>query len=211
MRRKKIAGVLGATFVALIAATGYSVVRHGIAQPPVSSDVTLTGHTLADGYLQPVNPTWWARVVGFKVLNAQGQFVSIPRSRPVLFFAWWCPHCHAALMQLARTGELPHVTLISTYMNAGLIDGKTVAIRNVKDAQRITAASLAALHLQVPENHLLYLMPGTAQNALSIGVPDFVEHTRQGWYAMNGAPSNGAIWPLVMQEADDLRGGDVRG
>lgn len=200
MRRKKIGWLAGA-LLALIAMTGYGVTHRGIKQPEVSSGMVVTGKMLADGYLQPVNQAWWTKVAGFKVRSAQGQWVSLPSSRPLLFFAWWCPHCHAALEQLARTGELSRVTLISTYLNAGQIDGKAVAIRSLQDAKRVTAASLAALHLHVPERHLFYLMPGPAQNALSIGVPDFIEHTRLGWYTMNGTPSDGAIWPLLFHDA----------
>lgn len=211
MTRKRIGWVTVVAMFVCMGIVGDRVITR--LAPPASalSDVSMAGQTLAHGYLQPVNPKWWAKVRELNVMNAQGQTVLLPENRPLLFFAWWCPHCHAALRELARTGELSKLTLISTYVNAGSIDGKPVVIGNFPEARLITNKSLATMHLHVQRDHLFYLMPGPAQNALAIGVPDFVEDTHVGLYAMNGAPSDGEIWPLLLADAVNRHGGLTHG
>lgn len=181
--------------------TGCGVVTTTVkGQVPVS-DIVLSAPTLAQGYLQKVSPAWWRKVEQLKVLNAQGQAVNIPADRPLLFFAWWCPHCHAVLKQLQREGVMQHVTLVSMYVNAMPEKGSPEVIHSVHDAQRVTEQSLATLGIHLPARHLFYLMPGPSQNGLQIGVPTWMEHTQHGWYALNGAPSDGAMWPTILQNA----------
>jgi hypothetical protein len=50
---------------------------------------------------------------GLKVLDRDGREVTLDPAEPVLFFAWWCPHCPEALIKNRD------MVLVSTYFRDG--------------------------------------------------------------------------------------------
>jgi len=196
---------IGAAVLAL-AVTGCGLFSAPVSTRFTPSDVEVLGATLAQGYLQKVNSAWWHKVEHLSLLDSQGHSVHLPTNRPVLFFAWWCPHCHAALRALKRDKDLSHLTFVSMYLNAMPAHGKPALIRTANDAKQITESSLASLGIHIPSDHILYLMPRSAANSTAMGVPVLVEHTRSGWYAMNGAPSDSTVWQRVLSYAQIARG-----
>lgn len=50
---------------------------------------------------------------GLKVLDRDGREVTLDQAEPVLFFAWWCPHCPEAL------SKNRDMVLVSTYFRDG--------------------------------------------------------------------------------------------
>lgn len=200
---------IAGAFVQALTVTGCSVLPSP-SHPTLTSDTVNTAPTLAQGYLQPVNPTWWRAVQQLPLQHADGQAVTLPTDRPVFFFAWWSESCRAGLTQLQRDGQLSHMTLVSLYLNAAPPHGAPVPVRTVEDAQRVTQASLDTLGIHLPADHIVYLMPNGKESVV-IGVPTLIERTMRGWYVMNGAPARGDVWQEVMHEVAIPEGGHVHG
>ncbi|MHB1683262.1 MAG: hypothetical protein ACYCYO_10675 [Bacilli bacterium] len=182
------------------------------SKPPV--DTSLSGPSLAGGFLRPVNPSWWRELERATYENATGRRMSLPRNRPVLFFAWWCPWCHRELATLQRYGDLRRITLVSLYLNAPEKGNKPVVIRDIQDGVRVTEMGLQQAGVHVPPNHVLYVMPNNPLNKIIAGVPVWVERTAFGWYVLNGTPGESAVWPSVLgytQFAYEAKPSSVRG
>ena len=124
--------------------------------------------------------------------------MSLPRNRPVLYFAWWCPWCHRELAVLQRYGDLGRITLVSLYLNASEKGGKPVVIWDFQDGVRVTEVGFQQAGVYMPPNHVLYVMPNSPLNKIIAGVLVWIERTAFGRYVLNGTPGESAVWPSVL-------------
>ena len=176
MKRLWPVGLLLVLVVAL--GFGFSLGGHptaartqALATPHRSRRVTQTHGAQAQSLFVPVSPSWWRTVSQASVVTVDGQATTLPPHQPVLFFAWWCPHCHMALEELRHTPQLQHITLVSVWINAG---NPSLPITSAHNAALVTEKALSALGVHVPSAHLLLAMPNSAINRVLHGVPTLV-------------------------------------
>ena len=128
-----------------------------------------------------------------KVYTATGKLVSLPRNRPDLFTAWWCPHCHAALSQLKAEHDLNKFNLVSIYVNGDT----SKPVTRWKQALALTETALHKIGVTIPLNHIYLAMPNSPINAQIHGVPTLWEFSNHGVREMVGTPSNASVWKRV--------------
>ena len=143
------------------------------------------------------SPAWVNQVLHAPVWNAQGRLVHMPTQRPILVFAWWCPHCHAALRELKRLGDLNRFTFVSLWINAGT--ARPITVKNAAQANAVTNHGLAAIGIRLPADHLYLAPPTSKMSHLIHGVPTILLPSARGWTADNGAPTNGAGWSALLR------------
>ncbi|MHB1681944.1 MAG: TlpA family protein disulfide reductase [Bacilli bacterium] len=163
------------------------------SKPPAVTIVRATG--------APQLPTsslaWVSQVLHTPIWNAQGRLVRLPTQRPILVFAWWCPHCHAALQELKRLGDLNRFTFVSLWINAGT--ARPITIQTAAQASAVTKRGLAAIGVRLPANHLYLAPPTSTMSQLIHGVPTILVPSAHGWTTDNGAPTNGAGWSALLR------------
>jgi len=142
------------------------------------------------------SPAWMSRVLRAPVWNAQGRLVRLPTQRPILVFAWWCPHCHAALQELKRLGDLNRFTFVSLWINAGT--ARPITIQTEQQAATVTKRELAAIGVRLPADHLYFAQPRSTMSHLIHGVPTILVPSVHGWTTDNGAPTSGAQWSALL-------------
>lgn len=204
--------VIGATMavVVTIAAMGISWahVTRGSSQPPNQVNTRTTSGTssvggpkakaLANGLLQPASPTLVSQITDASVRERNGKVESLPTGKPILFFAYWCTHCHDAISQLEKTGYSDKVNYVSVDMQFA---PKSTAA-DLSTGIRLTDGSFAKLKMKEPGNMYFSLPNDALDTALtSQPIPFLLIHTKSGWYAMSGAPANESVWKMVFQYA----------
>ncbi|MCI0184886.1 TlpA family protein disulfide reductase [Sulfoacidibacillus ferrooxidans] len=138
--------------------------------------------SIVDGFMKPYDVT---PLFAHQIVNASGQTIQMPTTKPLLFFAWWCPHCHAALQNLQQLGDLKDVQLVSVYLDA---NGKTVT--TLAQAKALTASGLHEAGISVPASAIDYVMPTSPINNIIQGVPMIVGQVDHTWVAMDGEPTD---------------------
>ena len=167
--------------------------------PPITSKpaaVTIV-HATGAPQLPTSSPAWVSQVLHASVWNAQGRLVRLPTQRPILVFAWWCPHCHAALRELKRLGDLNRFTFVSLWINAGT--ARPIAIQTAAQANAVTIRGLAAIGVHLPADHLYLAPPTSTMSHLIHGVPTILVPSVHGWNTDNGAPTNSAGWSALLR------------
>ncbi len=140
--------------------------------------------------LSPVAVTLARVVEADKVYTASGKLVMLPRNRPDMFAAWWCPHCHAALLQLKADNELGKVNLISIYVSGDT----SKPVTTWKRARALTEDALHQLGVNIPASHIFLAMPNSPINTQIRGVPTLWKFGKHGVSEMVGTPSGQATW-----------------
>ena len=152
---------------------------------PVTRKVA-TPHSI----LSPVAATLAHAVEKDKVYSSTGKLVSLPRNRPDLFTAWWCPHCHAALGQLKAERDLGKFNLVSIYVNGDT----TKPVTTWKRAFALTEGALRKIDVSIPVSHIYLAMPNSPLNTQIKGVPTLWEFNQRGAQAFVGTPSTASVW-----------------
>ncbi|MCI0184255.1 TlpA family protein disulfide reductase [Sulfoacidibacillus ferrooxidans] len=169
--------------------TPVSTTEKTISAPVTKSP--LATMDFVNGFMKPydVKPLF-----AHQIVNASGQTIQMPTTKPLLFFAWWCPHCHAALKNLQQLGDLKDVELVSVYLDA---NGKTVT--TLAQAKALTASGLHEAGISVPASAIDYVMPTSPINNIIQGVPMIVGKVDHTWVAMDGEPTHPMhIWADVI-------------
>ena len=162
-------------------------------KPPAVTIVRSTGSP----QFSASSPAWVSQVLHAPVWNAQGRLVRLSTQRPILVFAWWCPHCHAALQELKRLGDLNRFTFVSLWINAGT--ARPITVKNAAQADAVTNRGLAAIGVHLPANHLYLAPPTSTMSHLIHGVPTILVPGAHGWSTDNGAPTSGAGWSALLR------------
>ncbi|MHB1681292.1 MAG: TlpA family protein disulfide reductase [Bacilli bacterium] len=165
------------------AAKAQAVVRQEVLSPVVS--------------LQTPIRAWDRRVLSSRVWTAQGRLVAMPQDKPIVFFAWWCPHCHEALLQLKARGLLHRFTFVSVWIND--VTPKGGDVTSAKQAKLTTERALHAIGVSLPNVYLA--PPASSVNSLLTGVPTVLIKTTHGWREMQGTPSKAAVWNALLTNA----------
>ncbi|MCL6548117.1 MAG: hypothetical protein K6T30_04315 [Alicyclobacillus sp.] len=118
----------------------------------------------------PASPSLYTRV---PVWTADGhQAVLDARRRPILFVAYWCPHCQRTLVLLSqhqtKVGEMPDV------VSMGFVPGTSL-----REAKQLTRQEEQALHLTGLANRTYYLVRPDANRYIPNAYPTLV--FRHGW------------------------------
>ena len=113
---------------------------------------------------------------------------------PTLFFAWWCPHCHHALLSLKKAGLLERFSFVSVFLTAR---PTPEPIRGAASAWAVTEDALHKLGVHIPENRLFVVLPNSPINSLIQRVPTLIARVHNRWYVMNGAPTHANTWRIL--------------
>ena len=168
------------------------------APSPIKQTATKvsTQPPLDNGPFQPANPKTVTELTSATVEDSNGRAAPIATDKPTIFFAYWCGHCHEAIMQLESLGYANKFEYVSSLLEYE--QGNTNL--NIKRAVQLTGASFIKMGIKEPAN-VLYAMPGTqADKALSHQlVPFLLVHTSHGWYSMTGVPADESVWLEVLK------------
>jgi hypothetical protein len=159
---------------------------NGIATHPTTHKVS----TLRESILSPVTTKLAHAVMADKVYTSTGKLVSLPRNRPDLFTAWWCPHCHAALLQLKTEHDLNKFNLVSIYVYGDT----TKPVTTWKRAFALTEDALRKIGVSIPASHIYLAMPDSSLNTQIKGVPALWEFSKRGVRELVGTPSTASVW-----------------
>ncbi|MFD1676029.1 hypothetical protein [Alicyclobacillus fodiniaquatilis] len=194
-----IALVAGMMTVSFVHATKHSsailpMEATGPTTKTISQHVEVKG--LAGGLLQPANAQLVNEVMKATVHANGDKTVAIPTDKPIMFFAYWCSHCHDAISQLEQLGYADKVNFVSTQMQL-----KPTA-DEFNQGQQLTSQSFTKLGIKEPTN-MYYSLPSDPFNSVLTNqpVPFLLVHTKQGWYTFSGAPSDQNVWKTVLQYA----------
>lgn len=167
MRIRNLPLIVGTVLLTLFAVTSYNLVlqsrrsvrSQAYVNPPFKvllNQERVTPDPLYDP--SPASSTLYDRV---RVLNAAGKVVYLDaRKTPVLFEAYWCPHCQRTLVLLAknRTALKQFPVLVS----AGFAPGTTFST-----AARLSAQEMKTFRIR---NVKLYILLGSLS---ATAVPEF--------------------------------------
>ncbi|MBX5435700.1 MAG: hypothetical protein IRZ33_00620 [Alicyclobacillaceae bacterium] len=136
----------------------------------------------------PADPTLYTHVA---VLTADGEQVVLDaRRHPVLFVAYWCPHCQRTLVALAHhratLGSAPDI------VSMGFVQGTSLA-----EAKRLTEEEVTALHL-ARLGKTYYLLNGNTHQYIPNGYPTLV-FTRGGQLQMLYGEHAVQVWQTALR------------
>ena len=182
---KTFAAIMAPVSVGMVAVAGLIVWQYGHihAQTRVTVD------------MQTVNPKLVAQIENETVYTANGMVVPFPTDRPVLFTAWWCPHCHDALQQLKTDGLHTTFNLVSVFVNDGATSG---TVQTWKQALTLTEDGLHNSDLSIPSSHIYLVMPNSPINTQIHGVPTLWTFRKSGVMEVVGTPTVGSVWKSVL-------------
>jgi len=148
------------------------------------------------GPLQRANPAWVREIAHETVFTASGAQVMLPMHRPLLFFAWWCAHCHKALLELKALPlrVLDSISLVSVYA-----PDATASTPLHTEAQQAAQVERTLHALGLHPAHLYFAAGSSPLNVAVAGVPTIVEDTSKGWGVLNGAPAQAAGWQPLLE------------
>lgn len=133
MRRRKSATILLLLLTVLFGATGGALT---FASPLLRAPRTVSAPPKSTVFSQ-VPPS----LLQGRVETAGGTFATVASlQKPVVFFAPWCPHCHALLRYLLAHHALKDVQLVAVGLSYTLADGTKGAVLRSADPPRTLAA-----------------------------------------------------------------------
>ncbi len=150
--------------------------------------------SLADTYLQPAALSLTKSLEGDKVYNAKGKVVKLPTSIPVLFAAWWCPHCHEALKQIKTDHDLSKINVVSIYANGDT----TKPVTTWHQALALTEKGLREAGVSIPLSHLFITLPTNTVNHQINGVPQLWKFKNKSALTMIGTPGSANVWDKIL-------------
>ncbi|WP_040290153.1 TlpA family protein disulfide reductase [Alicyclobacillus hesperidum] len=167
---------------------GAKVVRnqvHPLVFQNRTSDNIIAPDTKLDS--QPVRGSLYKDVL---VLQANGKSAHLDVTHgPLLFVAYWCPHCQRTLQLLTKLQS--QLKQIPTLVDVGYPSGATLA-----DAVRIDRAERAQLHLANFPTYFI-LAPNAGDQYAPLGYPTLVY--RQGGQTLSlFGEHTSAIWKQIL-------------
>jgi hypothetical protein len=166
------------------------ITAHQQTRPAQSTDKRNVDVQPIRSILSPVTTKLAHAVMVDKVYTTTGKLVSLPRNRPDLFTAWWCPHCHAALGQLKTEHDLGKFNLVSIYVNGDT----SKPVTTWKRAFTLTEGALRKIGVSIPASHIYLAMPNSPINTQIKGVPTLWEFSKRGVRQLVGTPSAASVW-----------------
>ena len=139
---------------------------------------------------QKANTTLTSQVENDTVYTFNGARVLLPKNKPDLFVAWWCPHCHAALQQLKAEHDLDRFNLISVYASGDT----STPITSWRQVKALTSESLHQLNVSIPTDHIFLAMPSSPLNMQIQRVPTLWKFRSTSVDTLVGTPANANVW-----------------
>ena len=145
-------------------------------------------------YLQPMALSITKSLEKDTVYNSKGKVVKLPTSTPVLFAAWWCPHCHEALQQIKTDHDLNKINVVSVYINGDT----TKPVTTWRQALTLTEKGLREAGVSIPLSHLFVTLPTNRVNRQITGVPQLWKFSGKQAHSMIGTPNSASVWEHVL-------------
>jgi|GEM_PF-2013795 len=160
--------------------------------PPFQNSLKLEVAPVVKTY-NPVaaNPQDFTRI---QAVDANGKTVTLDaRKEPILFVAYWCPHCQRTLVLLSRNES--QLSQLPVVLSMGFQPNTTLA-----EAKKLTAAEHSALHLS-SRFQVYYGLNVDAKKLVPIGFPTMV-YSARGKLEMLYAEHTLAIWKQALKLAE---------